>query len=129
MIFVPGSASVQRYVASLGEAQRAALQSAVVPPRTPAESLLVEAWVEVLGLHPIGVHDDFFEMGGDSMQCIQIVAAARSRGLSFAPRDLFAHPTIAGLALVAKHETPPAAPLAATATDAELAELIGEFGD
>ena len=113
----------------VGLEKRPALQSAVVPPRTPAESLLVEAWVEVLGLHPIGVHDDFFEMGGDSMQCIQIVAAARSRGLSFAPRDLFAHPTIAGLALVAKHETPPAAPLAATATDAELAELIGEFGD
>jgi aryl carrier-like protein len=123
------SGKVDRSALPRPEAQRPALQSAVVPPRTPAESLLVEAWVEVLGLHPIGVHDDFFEMGGDSMQCIQIVAAARARGLSFAPRDLFAHPTIAALALVAKHETLPAAPLAATATDAELAELIGEFGD
>ncbi|HSJ64048.1 MAG TPA: amino acid adenylation domain-containing protein [Gemmatimonadaceae bacterium] len=111
------------------EAQRPLIRSAVVPPRTPTEALLAESWVEVLGLHPLGVHDDFFELGGDSMQCIQIVAAARARGLAFAPRDLFAHPTIATLALVARHESPDGAPAAAAATAQEMSELIAEFGD
>ena len=66
------------------------------------------------------------------MQCVQIVAAARARGLSFAPRDLFAHRTVARLALAARRApapATPAAPVAATASAQELAELVGEHGD
>jgi hypothetical protein len=111
------------------EAQRPLIQSAVVPPRTPQEALLVEAWTEVLGLHPIGVHDDFFELGGDSMQCIQIVAAARGRGLVFAPPDVFANPTVAALARIATHDAARGAPAPAKATAQELSELLAEFGD
>jgi aryl carrier-like protein len=110
------------------DAHRPVLRSAIVAPRTPVEALLADAWTEVLGLHPIGVHDDFFELGGDSMQCIQIVSAARVRGLSFAPRDVFAHPTIAELALIARREST-AAPVSATATAQELSELLADFGD
>jgi aryl carrier-like protein len=111
------------------EAQRPLIQSAIVPPRSPEEALLVEAWVEVLGVHPIGVEDDFFELGGDSMQCIQIVSAARTRGLAFAPRDLFANPTIAALSRVVRHEATADSPAAASATAQELSELIADFGD
>jgi hypothetical protein len=49
--------------------------------------------------------------------------------LSFAPRDLFANPSIAALALVTKLEAAPGAPGAATATAQELSELIADFGD
>ena len=123
------SGKVDRSALPRPEAQRPLIQSAVVPPRTPEEALLADAWVEVLGLHPIGVHDDFFELGGDSLQCIQIVSAARSRGLSFAPRDLFANPTIAALAAVARREASSEAPAPAAATAQELSELIADFGD
>lgn len=93
------------------------------------EALLAELWSDALDVSPIGVHDDFFELGGDSMQCIQIVAAARARGVAFAARDLFMHPTIATLATVASRVTVVESSPAASASDAELAELLDEFGD
>jgi amino acid adenylation domain-containing protein len=125
-------------LAASGKADRAALPAtetvrptlagSFVAPRTEIESLLAGLWSDVLDIHPIGVHDDFFELGGDSMQCIQIVAAARARGVAFAPRDLFVHPTIAGLATIVTRLDGPAAPPASTASGAELAELLEEFG-
>jgi aryl carrier-like protein len=83
----------------------------------------------VLDVQPIGVHDNFFELGGDSMHCVQIVTAARARGVVFAPRDVFVHPTIAGLATVVSRLDAATTLPAAVATEAELAELLEEFGD
>ena len=94
-----------------------------------AEEAMTTIWSEVLGLQSIGVDDDFFELGGDSMHCIQIVSAARGRGMEISPRDLFANPTISGLAPLVRN---PAATetlrKAATATAAELSELSLELG-
>lgn len=97
-------------------------------PRTEIEALLADVWSDALNVRPIGVHDDFFELGGNSMHCIQIVAAARSRGVVVAPRDLFAFPTIAGLAIVASSIGSSLPERPASATDAELSELMDEFG-
>lgn len=108
--------------------QRASIANIRVAPRTDTERVLAEAWSEVLDITPIGIRDDFFELGGDSMQCIQIVAAARARGVTFAPRDLFSHPTIAELAQVAGRVETETAVRAATATATEFAELLDEFG-
>ncbi len=108
--------------------QRATLSTIRVAPRTDTERHLAAAWSEVLDISPIGVRDDFFELGGDSMQCIQIVAAARARGLAFAPRDLFNHPTIAELATIATTVASATPVVAATASETELAELLDEFG-
>jgi aryl carrier-like protein len=85
--------------------------------------------MDVLDVEAIGVHDNFFELGGDSMRCIQIVATARGRDIIFEPRDLFSHPTIAGLATVATRSVNAAATPVASATGAELEELLAEFGD
>jgi amino acid adenylation domain-containing protein len=99
-----------------------------VAPRTDIEALLADLWSDALKVRPIGVHDDFFELGGNSMHCIQIVAAARSRGVVVAPRDLFAYPTIAGLAMMASHIRSSLPERHVSATDAELSELMDEFG-
>ncbi|HUQ81062.1 MAG TPA: AMP-binding protein, partial [Gemmatimonadaceae bacterium] len=123
------SGKVDRSALPQPEHSRPTLAGAVVAPRTEMEALLAELWGDALDVTPIGVHDDFFELGGDSMQCIQIVAAARARGVAFAPRDLFVHPTVAGLATVAVRLDEHVAADAATASDAELAELLEEFGD
>jgi amino acid adenylation domain-containing protein len=111
------------------EPLRPTLAGVFVAPRTEVERCLAEVWGDVLDVRPIGVHDDFFELGGDSMHCIQIVAAARARGVAFAPRDVFVHPTIAGLAPVVSRLDASPVPHAAAASDAELAELLDEFGD
>ena len=73
----------------------------IVAPRTPAEETLAAIWRQVLRIDQVGVHDDFFELGGDSILGMQIVARAARAGLGLAPRLLFQHPTIAALAEVA----------------------------
>ncbi|MET0396317.1 MAG: non-ribosomal peptide synthase/polyketide synthase, partial [Longimicrobiaceae bacterium] len=75
---------------------------AYVAPRTPAEEVLAAVWAEVLRVERVGVHDDFFERGGDSILSIQVVARARQRGLKLTPRQLFERPTAARLAEVAE---------------------------
>jgi non-ribosomal peptide synthase protein (TIGR01720 family) len=69
-----------------------------VAPSTPAETALAAVWAEVLGVPRVGVHDNFFDLGGDSILSIQVVARARQRGLRLRSKDLFTHQTIATLA-------------------------------
>jgi amino acid adenylation domain-containing protein/non-ribosomal peptide synthase protein (TIGR01720 family) len=69
-------------------------------PRTDVEKTLVEIWSNVLGLERVGVHDNFFDLGGDSILSIQIVARASQAGLRLMPRQLFQHQTVADLAAV-----------------------------
>ncbi|MEU3416684.1 phosphopantetheine-binding protein, partial [Streptomyces sp. NPDC006658] len=55
-------------------------------------------WAELLGVERVGVDDNFFMLGGDSILSIQVVSRARAAGLALTPRDLFRHPTVAELA-------------------------------
>ena len=71
------------------------------PPTSPAERVLARIWSETLGRERIGVHDNFFESGGDSILAIEIIAHAHAAGLKVTLRQFFAHQTIAGLAAVA----------------------------
>ena len=76
--------------------------SAHAVPRTPVEQTLADIWAKVLRLDHIGVHDNFFALGGDSILSIQIIARAREAGMALTPKDLFEHQTIAELAMVAE---------------------------
>lgn len=73
-----------------------------VAPRTEAEGVLVRIWAEVLGIDRVGVHDDFFQLGGDSIRTVQVMTKARSSGLSFTLPQMFAHRTAEELAAVAE---------------------------
>ncbi|MEV0375070.1 amino acid adenylation domain-containing protein [Streptomyces sp. NPDC050636] len=70
-------------------------------PTTPAETALAALFSEVLGLPSVGVHDSFFELGGDSIVAIQLVNRAREAGLAVTPRDVFRQRTVAALARTA----------------------------
>jgi amino acid adenylation domain-containing protein/non-ribosomal peptide synthase protein (TIGR01720 family) len=72
-----------------------------VAPRDATEARLAAIWAEVLGVAQVGVHDDFFHLGGDSILGIQIVARANDAGLRLNAQHLFEHRTIAALAAVA----------------------------
>ncbi len=69
-----------------------------VAPQGAVEEHLAEVWQELLGIDLVGTHDDFFELGGDSVLGLRIAALARERGLTLSPNELFSHPTVAGLA-------------------------------
>lgn len=72
---------------------------------SPAEATLLGIWRETLSAENIGVNDNFFEVGGDSILSIQIVARARKAGLQLSPKAIFEHQTIAEIALFTKEES------------------------
>ncbi|GAA1359807.1 hypothetical protein GCM10009661_02540 [Catellatospora chokoriensis] len=69
--------------------------------RDAREQLLCDLYDQVLGLTGVGVDDDFFALGGDSIVSIQLVIAARRAGLTVTPRQVFEQRTVARLARVA----------------------------
>ncbi|MEU5647657.1 condensation domain-containing protein, partial [Streptomyces milbemycinicus] len=71
-------------------------------PRTSDEGTLAAVYAEVLGLDRVGVDDDFFAIGGDSIRSIQVVARARARGVEISPRQVFESRTVAELAAKAR---------------------------
>ncbi|MFE9795714.1 amino acid adenylation domain-containing protein [Streptomyces goshikiensis] len=82
-----------------------AADRAVTAPRTSLEARLVSVWEEVLGTVPVGVDDDFFELGGDSLTAVRLAAACRSRlGLAVRQRTVFQAHTVAALAAAIERE-------------------------
>jgi amino acid adenylation domain-containing protein/non-ribosomal peptide synthase protein (TIGR01720 family) len=73
-----------------------------VPPRTPAEQALAQIWSDVLQQPEVGAQDDFFELGGDSITSLQVIARASGRGLRLTPKQIFEHPRLQALALAAE---------------------------
>ncbi|MEV6173534.1 amino acid adenylation domain-containing protein [Streptomyces sp. NPDC051954] len=67
-------------------------------PRSEAERVLAEVYADVLDAQRIGVDDDFFTSGGDSIRSIQVVARAKTRGVVVSTREIFEHRTVARLA-------------------------------
>jgi len=83
------------------DARRLKTGTGYVAPRGDAEAALAAIWAEVLGVERVGVHDNFFTLGGDSIVSIQIVARANEAGLRVQPRHVFTHQTVAELAAIA----------------------------
>ncbi|WP_242071964.1 non-ribosomal peptide synthetase [Nostoc sp. FACHB-110] len=71
-----------------------------VAPRTPVEETLAKIWTQILRLEQVGIHDNFLQVGGDSILSIQVIAKAKQAGLQLTPQQIFDHPTIAELATV-----------------------------
>ncbi|MDT5151720.1 MAG: hypothetical protein QOI01_3453, partial [Mycobacterium sp.] len=69
-------------------------------PTDAAEEILAGIYAHVLGLPRVGVDDSFFDLGGDSILSMQVVARARAAGLTCRPRDVFVEQTVARLASV-----------------------------
>ena len=103
-------------------------------PRTAVERVLCELFAEVLGLERVGVHDSFFELGGDSILSVKLAARAMRDGMTFGVVEVFEHRTPAGIATVVD---PGGEPAAGPASDSELLDLDqdeieefeAEFGD
>ncbi|CDO88384.1 non-ribosomal peptide synthetase [Mycobacterium triplex] len=74
-------------------------------PTTAVEEVLAGIYSEILGLERVGIDDSFFDLGGDSILSMQVVARARAAGVLLRPRDIFVEQSVARLAQVASVAT------------------------
>jgi amino acid adenylation domain-containing protein len=82
----------------------------VAAPRGAAEETVATVWREVLGLPEVGIHDNFFDLGGNSMLLVKVQSRlTAASGTEIPAVELFRHPTVAALAryLETSHDAPP----------------------
>src|SRR5947209_19820951 len=80
-------------------------------PRTSVEQTVTDIWSQVLRLPQVGIHDNFFALGGDSILSLSLIAQARRAGLQLTLKQLFQAPTIAQLSQLVTPRAAPAASL------------------
>ncbi|MEE3956200.1 condensation domain-containing protein [Peribacillus frigoritolerans] len=69
-----------------------------VKPRNEVEKKIADIWCGVLNLKDVGINDNFFEIGGDSILSIQVYYEMKQAGLNVSPKDIISRPTIAEVA-------------------------------
>lgn len=98
-----------------------------VPPTTPAERTLATVWAEVLNLQQVGIRDNFFALGGDSILSIQVIARCAERGIKLTPKQFFQYQTIEELAAVAGEAVKPASDQGVVTGDVPLTPIQRRF--
>ncbi|OTB03879.1 hypothetical protein M426DRAFT_321365 [Hypoxylon sp. CI-4A] len=91
---------------SLSRKDIAGFAAATVPrkePSTPEEIKLVDLWTQILGQDvDVGANDNFFNLGGDSLRAMRLVALARTHHIALTVAEVLANPILSDMALVAK---------------------------
>nr|WP_307729680.1 non-ribosomal peptide synthetase [Massilia sp. CFBP 13721] len=96
-------------------------------PTNALEAKLAQLWQQNLGVAQVGIDDNYFAVGGDSIRSIALAAQAKAMGIPFMVRDLFVNPTIAGLArAMAAGDVAVEAPDTDMATETEAFDLISD---
>jgi amino acid adenylation domain-containing protein len=95
---VTPSGKVDRRALPVPGTDRLPAGTAFSAPSTPLEQALAEIWMQALGLPRVGIDDNFFGLGGDSMRTLQVVSLAEERGISIELMDLYSFQTVRELA-------------------------------
>jgi acyl carrier protein len=100
---------------------RPELEDDFAAPRTPVEETLANIWADVLKLEKVGVHDNFFRLGGHSLSATQVVSRMRNAfAVEVRLRQIFESPTVAEMAaLIAENKVK-------RASDAEPARVYAD---
>jgi len=96
---------VDRSLLSKLKINRTQVSKTHTAPRNEIEEILVTIWESILKIGTIGIQDNFFEIGGDSILSIQIIAKARKEGIIIKSNQIFEYQTIAELGLFVHRET------------------------
>ncbi len=96
----------RRALANLGIADNAVVKDTLQVPKTDAEKELAAIFAAVLGIQRVGIDDNFFDLGGDSIRSLQIVSRARQAGFDLSVSQVFQNQTVAALAGAANRATP-----------------------
>ncbi|MEH2084715.1 MAG: non-ribosomal peptide synthase/polyketide synthase [Nostoc sp.] len=85
---------LDRRALPIPDTARPELENVFVAPSTKEEKILAAIWTQVLGVEQVGINDNFFALGGDSIRSIQVLSKAKEKGLSFSLAELFQYQTI-----------------------------------
>lgn len=96
------SGKVDRQALAKISSHQSASMTVYVEPRTPEALLLADIWASVLQIKQVGLYDNFFDLGGDSISGIQIIAQAKKHGLQLQPKHIFEHQTVIELSKIVK---------------------------
>ncbi|MFF2076348.1 amino acid adenylation domain-containing protein [Kitasatospora sp. NPDC058162] len=100
--------------------ERPASAGGHVPPSSETQRVLCELWAKYLKLPRVGITDDFFSLGGDSITIIRLTHEASRRGITLRPKHFYDHRTVESLAALAEQQSS-----AATVPLGTTAELTG----
>ncbi|MDZ8023828.1 MAG: amino acid adenylation domain-containing protein [Nostoc sp. DedQUE11] len=81
---------------------QATVRRSLIPPQTDAQKVICQVWEQVLGLDSIGIEDNFFDLGGDSILALRVVTEMRRQGWILTPKEIFQEQTVQRLAIVAQ---------------------------
>ncbi|MEM7379740.1 MAG: thioesterase domain-containing protein [Bacteroidota bacterium] len=95
---LPNGKVDKRALKNIGAEQQGSQEEVLSRPLNEVEEKLTELWKEVLNLETVGIRENFFDIGGDSLMSIQLIAKARDKGIMLSPNQLFDHQTIESLA-------------------------------
>jgi len=98
---------INRLALPAPEGARPDLSEEYAQPETEEESILASVWSEALGVDRVGIDDNYFALGGDSIKSIQVRSLASRRGLDFTLQELFQHQTVRRLARNSRRAAPP----------------------
>ncbi|MER0239567.1 amino acid adenylation domain-containing protein [Fulvimarina sp. MAC8] len=94
------SGKVDRRRLPAPETEKETADRVVVAPRNAIEETLLAIWTDILRREDIGVEDNFFDLGGDSITGVRISARAQAKGLRLTPMQIFEHQSISAQALL-----------------------------
>jgi len=96
-----GAGKVDRQALPEPEPRRARLDTKYAVPRSPVEEVLVGIWADLLSIDRVGIHDNFFDLGGDSLTATQVVMQViKNFQLEIPIRCVFESPTVSEMAAV-----------------------------
>ncbi|MFQ5681991.1 MAG: AMP-binding protein [Candidatus Binatia bacterium] len=121
MPLTPNGKVDRRALPTLGRS-RPNLNGTFVAPHTPVEVTVAGVWAEVLGLDQVGIYDNFFDLGGHSLNATQVISRViKTFKVELPIKSLFESPTVAGMALIITEN------MAKKAGDEELARMLAEL--
>lgn len=92
----------------------------ITPPRNPLEEQIADIWRRILGVDEVGVHQSFFDLGGDSLQATRVLNRMKAEiSPDISVKDILQARTVAELAQMAEKKLAAAAPSASDESDLE----------
>ncbi|MBL0126794.1 MAG: amino acid adenylation domain-containing protein [Flavobacteriales bacterium] len=110
------SGKIDRKALPAPDVKRPELDVAFAVPRSAVQKTLANVWADLLGIDRVGINDNFFDLGGNSLLSIQCVAQLEGHGLKLPIVKLYQHPTIAACAAFLEGDSNTASPAAMAAS-------------